>query len=270
MKLRAKAVMFSLLIFLLNARMTHAGLLATDAAEPVEAGQVETELNGAYIIDKAEQGGVTAKCHSTETDLTVTAGVVRGLDVSVGIPYTITAREKLEGESESHVYGFNDMNIDLKLQFPEISGLKLAVKPGVILPTGKRSDGLSDGRFGVTAALLATKEFAEGNFLLHANAGYERHNYQDPDVRAASRSAIYFFSVACEAEIADGLTLGLDTGLSTNPDKSNDTPSAYALGGATYAAAKLLDIYAGIKVSLTEPEDDVTALFGAKLKFCSF
>lgn len=265
-----KIVAIILVLGTLLAKTAEAGLLATDSAEPVEAGQVETELNGAYIIDKAEQGGVTAKCHSTETDLTVTAGVVKGLDVSVGIPYTITAREKLAGESESHVDGFNDMNIDLKLQLLEISGLKLAVKPGVVLPTGKRSNGLSDGRFGFSAALLATKEFAEGKFLLHANAGYERHNYQDSGVRAASRSAIYSVSVACEAEIADGLTLGLDTGLATNPDNSNDTPPAYALGGATYAAAELLDIYAGIKVSLTEPEDDVTALFGAKLKFCSF
>jgi len=267
MKLCANAVIFFLLIFLLNARMTHAGLLTTDAAEPVVAGQIEAELNGAYIFDKAEQGGVTAKCHSTETDLTVTAGVVRNLDISVGLPYTITAREKLEGEPESHVEGFNDMNIDLKLLIMKSSGFKMAIKPGVIIPLGESSSGLSDGRFGFTAALLTSKEFAEGAFLLHANAGYARHNYQDSAVRDASRSDIYYFSVAGEAEIASGLTLGLDTGLATNSDNSNNTPPAYALGGITYAAGELFDIYAGIKVSLTEPEDDLTALLGAKLKF---
>ncbi|HZV82845.1 MAG TPA: transporter, partial [Geobacteraceae bacterium] len=249
-----------------SASMAHAGLLVTDGAEPVEVAHPEVELNGTYTIDKAKSGGVTAKCHSTDGDVTLTAGVYPGGDLSVGLPYTFVTREKIKGGVTSRIDGLNDMTVDVKYRFFDRDGFKLAIKPGLIIPTGRDSEGLSDGRTGVTAALLATKEIADGKVALHANAGYERHNYEDRDVDATSRADIFSFSVAAETEVAAGLKLALDAGLSTNSEKGHSTPPVYILCGGVYEMTKNLEIYAGIKVGVTETEDNFAGLAGLKYK----
>jgi hypothetical protein len=225
------------------------------------------ELNGTCASDSDKSGGVTTTTDSTDGDVTVTVGLVKGLDIAATIPYTFRARQEVDGNTTSRVDGFNDMTVDLKYQFLEVGGLKLALKPGAILPTGRSSEGLSDGRFGYSAALLATREFADGKIAIHANAGYERHNYKDPLVKDESRADIYSFSVATEMEVVAGLKLGFDTGLATNSDKTSATPAAYLLGGATYEFSELIEAYAGVKFGLTGPEADVTALYGAKFKY---
>lgn len=249
------------------ASTAYAGLLVTDGAGSVEAKQVEVELNGSYAYDKDGDGSDATRTYSTDGDITVTAGIVKGLDIAIGLPYTFNTREKISEEPTEKSDGFNDVSVDLKYQFLEMEGLKLAIKPGVILPTGKESEGLSDGKFGFTAALLATKEFAEGKYLLHANTGYERHNYEDADVKDTTRQDIFTFSIAAEAEVADGLVLALDMGLATSDDKESDIPPAYTLVGAKYEITEMLEGYAGVKFGITSPEDDVTALFGAVFTF---
>jgi predicted porin len=263
----AKITSFMLVLGALLASTAQAGLLATDGAGTVEAQQIEIELNGAYTIDKAKNAGMTAKCHSTDGDISVTTGVVKDLDISVALPYTFAAREKENGLLTGKYEGLNDLTLELKYQFFEHEALKLALKPGVILSTGKNSEGLSDGRTGFTTALILTREFAEGKFAVHANAGYERHNYKDQDVDHASRSDIFSFSVAGEVEVAEGLKLQTDFGLATNADNSRNTPPAYAIVGATFGFTKNLEGYAGVKAGLTEPDDDLTALLGLKLIF---
>jgi len=245
----------------------HAGLLVTDSAEPVDTKHCEVEFNGSYMADNTKSVGVTTKTDSTDGDITITTGIAHHLDFAVVVPYTFAGRQKLDNVQTSSTDGFNDMTVDLKYLFLESGGVKLALKPGLIIPTGNTSEGLSDGKLGYTTALLASKEFNEGRFVLLANAGYERHNYKDATVKNQTRHDIYTFSVACEAEIAAGLKLAADTGLATNADRASDTPPAYALIGAKYELSKSLEGYAGLKFGLTTPEADLTALFGAVLKF---
>ncbi len=259
--------MFVFAVSILATTPVHAGLLVTDGAEPVEAKHVEVELNGSYMSDNDKSGGVTTKTRSTDGNITITTGITKGVDVAVGIPYTFNSREKVNGNLTARSEGFNDITVDLKYQFLEIQGLKLAIKPGVILPTGKTSAGLSDGHAGFAVALLATGEFAEGKLLLHANAGYVSHNYKDVAVQNFSHEDLFNASIACEAEVAEGLKLGIDTGLATSTDKSSNTLPAYALTGVKYEMSKHLEAYAGVKFGLDKPEADVTALFGAVLKF---
>jgi hypothetical protein len=262
-----KLMLLACIVGIMSADIVHAGLLTTDGADPVEAGKIEAELNGSYTIDKARSGGITAKCHSTDGDVTLTVGVVSGVDLSASLPYTFVSREKINGGVSSRVDGFNDATLDVKLRFYDRDGLRLAIKPGVFLPTGKNSEGLSDGKVGFAAVLLATREFADGKLLIHGNGGYERHNYKDVAVNKASRSDIFTFSVAGEAEVAAGLKLAVDIGLATNAEKESGTPPVYALFGGTYAVTENLEVYAGIKVGLSEPESDATGLAGLKFKF---
>lgn len=251
----------------LMAAPAQAGLLATDGAGTVATQHLELELNGSYANDTESSGGVTTKSHSTDADMTVTAGVADNLDVSLALPYTFSAGEKENDTQTSRAEGFNDMTVQLKYQFLEYDGLKVSLKPGLILPTGKEKEGLSDGRFGFTAWFVATKEFSEGKYALHANAGYERHNYKDDAVDTTSRSDIFAFSLAGEAEVAEGLKLQTEWGFSTNSDKTSNTPLVFVTAGGTYEITKILEVYAGVKFGLTSPEDDVTALYGLKVKF---
>lgn len=249
------------------AATAQAGLLATDGAGTVEAKHVELELNGSYADDKENSGCLTTKSHSTDADITVTAGLANNIDVSLALPYTFSAGEKGNDTLTSRAEGLNDMTLQLKYQFLEYDGLKVSIKPGLILPSGKEKDGLSDGRIGLTTWLIATKEFSEGKYAVHANAGYERHNYKDDAVDTSCRSDVFAYSLAGEAEVADGLKLQTECGILTNPDDTSNTPLVFVTAGGTYEITKIIEVYAGVKLGLTSPEDDATALFGFKLKF---
>lgn len=244
-----------------------AGLLVTDGADPLDPSHAEVELNWTYTIDKERRGSETAKCHSLDGDVTVTAGVVNGADISVALPYTFFAREKVNGGVSSRVDGFHDLTVDVKYRIYDGKGLKLAVKPGLIISTGKEDEGLSDGRTGFAARLLATTAFVDGRVVVHANGGYERHDYEARDVADSSRADIFTFSLATEVAAAEGVTLAADFGLATNTDTGSSTPIAYALCGGQYEFSRNLQAHVGIKAGLTRPEDDFTGLLGLKVGF---
>lgn len=267
MNLSIKTGLLALSISIIFTGAAHAGLLNTDGAEPVEPNHVEVEINGSYMTDNSKRGSVTTRSRSTDGDISVTAGITKGLDIAFSLPYTFGSREKLNGELTSRTDGFNDMTVDLKFQFLDLDGLKLAIKPGIILPTGKSSEGLSDEKFGFAAALLATKEFHGGKSVLHANADYGRHNFKDDAVRDATRPDFFTFSIACEAEADESLKFAVEMGVASNSNKADNTPHAYGTVGAKYVIVKALEGYAGIKAGLTSPEADLAALFGLVLKF---
>lgn len=267
MALRISTTAATLALSLLLAAPVRAGLLNSDSADPVAPQHAEVELNGSYTLDKARSSGATAKCHSTDSSLTITAGLAAGTDIALALPYTLASREKVGGSLARRSDGLNDLTVDLKFRFIDMNGLKLALRPGLLLPTGKVSDGLSDGRVGLTTALLATGEVAGGKLLLHANGGYQRHNYRNATTRDSNRADVFSFSLAGEAEIAAGLTLAVDIGVATATSKMQTTPPAYGLIGASYTITDRLDAYLGGKAGLTTSEDDFTALCGAVYKF---
>lgn len=262
-----KIIANMLVIGALFTTTAYAGLLSTDSAEPVEAKHVELELNGSYMADNTNSGGVTTKTRSTDSDITLTVGIANKTDIAICLPYTFGSREKINGNLTSRQDGFNDMSVDLKFQFLELDGLKMAIKAGIILPTGKRSERLSDEKIGFATALIATREFYNGKFAMHFNADYGHHNFKNDAVRDATRPDFFAFSVACEAETGEQLKLAAETGIATNSDKTDNRLHAFMTVGAKYELSKLLEGYAGIKAGLTSPEVDAAILFGIILKF---
>lgn len=237
--------------------------LITDDAGTVDAGKVESELNGSYSEDSEAQHGISAKSTSTDAEVKISIGLARGLGISIAVPYTISAREKIDGVLAGNTDGFGDLAVELKYAFAEVAGINLAIKPGLALPTGKT--GLSDEHLQYTAVLIASREFDNGTYALHANLVYEYHSYLSTDV--AGRRNLWSGSVAGEAKLIKGLTGILDFGLAANPDKGSGTPLVYGLTGARYEVSEHLDVNAGIKVGLTKPEDDLAILYGMVLKF---
>ena len=241
--------------------------LVTDDTGTVDVGKVEIELNGSSPYDKEITAGVTTKNNTLDTEMKITTGLYKNLGISLAIPYTVSARVMEDGQLVSKADGFGDMTLEIKYAFAELAGISLAVKPSIIMPTGKYSAGLSEGRWQFGTTLIATKEFEDGKYALHANLGYEHHDYRTEEVKDSTRSDLWSGSIAGEAEVAKGLFIVADFGLATNPDKGSNDHPVYALTGARYEINDFLDINAGVKFGLTKPEDDVTALYGVVLKF---
>lgn len=240
--------------------------LVTDDAGTVDVGKVEIELNGSYTHDKEKADGITTKSSSSDGEVKITTGLYKNLGVSLAIPYTFRARENVDGEI-GKTDGFGDMTLELKYAFAELGGVSFAIKPILILPTGKYSDGMSEGRWQFGGALIATREFEEGKYALHANLGYEHHSYRTDEARETTRSDFWSGSIAGEAEVMKALFLVADFGLATAADKGTRDLAAYALTGARYEINDYLDVNAGVKVGLTKPEDDLSVLYGLMLKF---
>lgn len=265
-KIRIKVL--TLAILTMTALPAFAGPpLATDDAGTVDVGKVEIELNGAYIYDKETADGVTTKSSAFDSEVKVTTGLYKNLGLSLAIPYTISQRVKEDDQLVGNTDGFGDMTLELKYAFLELAGINFAIKPAIIIPTGKYSAGLSEGKWQLGATLIASKEFDEGKYALHANVGYEYHDYRTPEQRESDRSGFWSGSVAGEAEVTKGLFAVADFGVSTTADKTTNELTAYALTGARYEINDFLDVNAGIKFGLTKPEDDITALYGVVLKF---
>jgi len=241
--------------------------LATDDAGTVEFGKVEVELNGAYTHDKETAFGVTTKRSRSDAELKITTGLYKDMGISLAIPYSINERVKEGNQPVGKSDGFGDMTIDIKYAFAELAGITFAIKPSVIMPTGEYCDGLSEGRLQFGTTLIGTREFAEGNYAVHANLGYEHHEYRSSEARESSRSNLWSGSIAGEAKVMQGLTAVLDFGLATTADKSTSQLSACVLTGARYEIDDHLDIHAGVKLGLTKPEDDVSILYGLALNF---
>jgi Putative MetA-pathway of phenol degradation len=241
--------------------------LITDDTGTVEPGRAEVELNGGYTYDRESDNGVSTRTEAFDGEMKVTTGITRDLGVSLTVPYLFNERVTEAGQPAETNDGFGDMTLELKYRFFEHEGLSLAVKPTVLLPTGKYSAGLSDGRWGFGGSLIATREFLDGKYLLHANLGYEHHNFRTDLQRDENRSDVWSGSLAGEVQVMKGLTLMADFGLATAQDTSTSELCSYGLVGARYEVAEFLDVDAGIKVGLTKPEDDLALLYGVVFKF---
>lgn len=241
--------------------------MATDDSGTVDVGKVEIEFNGGYIYDKETAQGVATKNNAFDTEIKITTGLYKNLGVSLAIPYTFNQRIKEDNVLVSDNSGFGDMTLELKYAFLELAGINFAIKPAVIIPTGRYNVGFSEGKWQLGATLIASREFEDGKYSLHANVGYEYHDYRTPELRASDRSGFWSGSIAGEAEVTKGLFAVADFGVSTTADKTTNELTAYALTGLRYEVSDFLDVNAGVKFGLTKPEDDFTALYGVVLKF---
>lgn len=256
--LRTIIVCFS--FTLLTATSTLAGApLATDDAGTIDVGAVEIGIASSYIYDKE----ASVKTTVTDAELSVGTGLYKKLSINVAIPCIINERVKEDGVLVGKSDGFGDMTVELKYAFAELGGIRLAIKPSVIIPTGK-SD-LSENHWQYGTTLIATKEFEEGKYALHANLGYEHHNY-NVDVTGV-RSNLWSGSVAGEMEVTKGLFAVADFGLATNPEEGTDDLPVYALIGARYEINGHIEVNVGVKLGLTKPENDISVLYGLVMKF---
>ena len=113
--------------------------------------------------------------------------------------------------------------------------------------------------------LIVTKEHEA--LAVSLNGGYFYNDYGSAAERESSRSDLWILSALATYKVLENLTLGLDVGASTNPDKASSDVPVYALGGAIYSLNKNVDLSLGLKFGITKPEPDFAGIAGITLRF---
>jgi len=197
-----KRIVEAISLLLCSVATVYAGPpLITDDAGTVDVGKVEIELNSSYVNDRENVNGVSVRHDVFDGETKLTTGLYKNLGLSLVLPYTFSDSTKEDGNLTSKADGTGDMTIEVKYSFAEMAGITFAVKPTVIAPTGRYSAGLSEGRWQFGGTLIASREYDEGAYAIHANVGYGHHDYRNDDARACNRRDLWFGSLAGEARI---------------------------------------------------------------------
>lgn len=237
--------------------------MITDDAGILGKGTVQIELNGDIGEDKSTNVGQTTKYNSSQIASTIGMGVTDKIDVTFG--YT---RPWGDGDVDGVSFkdnGSSDFSLSMKWQVFEHEGFSVAVKPqlGYSYALGVPED---DHTISYGAALILSKELEP--FAFHLNVGYTYNDYNLADVKDASRSSIWYFSLATTYDIIkEKLKAVADFVAQTSEDKTVNEMPVFGLAGLIYSVNKNIDLSAGVKVGLTEPETDLTGTFGLTLKF---
>ena len=235
------------LILSAAARASHP--LLTDDTGVLGAGVWEFEVHG----ERARRDASEGSSKSTEVLAKLAYGLADTLDVEVELPYL---RETIDGAVTS---GRGDAALAAKWRFYQEAGFSMAVKPGVLLPTGRDELGLGAGKARWGASLLAAYEL--GRLELIGHVAYVR-NRND----IGERVDLWHLSAALRWAMSERLKLVADVARESNPD-----PMARAFDelvfGLTYAARPNVDLGIGVKYGLNEPADDRGIRAGVKLRW---
>jgi hypothetical protein len=238
--------------------------LITDDTGTQGKGKFQLEMNGEAARDKEPLNGVETREDARELAVILSAGAADSVDIVVRVPW-LWGRVKENGTTVSDESGAGDASLELKWRFFESGGFSLAVKPGLILPTGNEKKGLGNGRPSYGLILIATQEF-ERSFL-HFNVGYARNEFELEADRESNRRDIWNGSVAAGMEIVKSLTLVANIGAETDGDKGSYTWPAILPGGFIYSVTEGMDVDLGIKAGLNSSEADLAVLAGAAWRF---
>src|SRR4030066_1477129 len=125
--------------------------LITDDAGTQGKGKFQIEVNSEFNYNKEskfnEDTGVrvTEKTTGGEVATILSYGVNDSTDVVFGLPYQ-WSKVKEEDTVTSDEDGISDISAEVKWRFYEKENLSLALKPGIIFPTGDDEKGLGSGK----------------------------------------------------------------------------------------------------------------------------
>lgn len=234
--------------------------LVTDDTGTQGRGKAQVEVGVSFFNDKDKADEFTTfKTQGGEAAVGVSVGLLDSLDIVLSAPYAWYNLDENDVRL-NRADGILDIGFDVKWRFFEKNGWSLALKPGIILPTGHEDESLGAGRTAYRIFLIGTKEFEPVS--IHANVGYFRN-----ENNIGEHKDIWLASVAAEMEIIQNLKLLANIGVEKSPLPDLDNHPAFALGGITYNISEKIIIDAGIKYGVTSTETDWTYLAGLTIKF---
>lgn len=228
--------------------------LITDDTGTQGKGRFQLEINSE--LSRESEDGATED--SFEVASVLSYGVADMVDVVLGVPYRNDRfREPGSRQDES---GLSDLSVELKWRIYDKDGFSLALKPGITLPTGDDERGLGAGKATYSALFIASKEIEP--WAIHMNLGYIRN-----ENKADERRNLWHASLAATVEAIKDLTLVVNMGIERNTDRNVRTHPAFVLGGVICSLSENVDLDAGIKAGINQPETDYAVLAGLAWRF---
>jgi Putative MetA-pathway of phenol degradation len=185
-------------------------------------------------------------------------GLRDNLDLMLTLPYSHIESET--GGATTTTNGLGDIGLDAKWRFFEEGGLSVALKAGVIFPSGDEAEGLGAGNTNFNANLISSYETGPWGYHLHL-AYFSNRNVHD------EREAILHGSLALTYLAMENLRLVADLGNYTTADRAYDEDTRFLTLGGIYGVNDDFDIDIGLRHGLSEPETDTTLLLGIALRF---
>jgi hypothetical protein len=233
--------------------------LITDDAGTQGKGKFQLELNGQYDSENESAGGVSTKTTGGEVAAALSYGIAENVDLVLNLPYQWGKTEENEATSYDEK-GISDTILEVKWRFFEKAGVSLALKPGIIFPTGNDEKGLGSGKIGGKVFLIASKEL--GPWAFHANIGYIRNENKADEIKD-----LWHASLAATWGIVKDLKLVANIGIERNPDNTGEDNPAFLIGGLIYSILENVDIDCGIKYGLNSSETDYSLMAGIAIRF---
>ena len=247
-------------IFLFIARSSWAAHpLISDDTGTQGKGNFQLELNGQYDWDKGDTEDMSVRSTGGQAAVTLSYGIAENVDLVLSMPYLWGKTEENEVTAYDE-HGIGDMVFETKWRFFEKNGFSLALKPGIIIPTGNDEKGLGTGQLGGQLFLIASQEL--GSWAFHGNLGYVRN-----ENKADERKDIWHVSFAATWEAIKNLKLVANVGIERNPDDDANNDPAFLIGGIIYSITENFDVDFGVKCGLSESETDLSLLSGVAFRF---
>ena len=244
----------------------------TDDAETQGAGNWQLELQAErgqldYTADTGA-GPVEQRRKITVFTPVLTYGLLENLDVALGLNH-VRQRITENGMVTEDADGTADSTLELKWRFYEADGFSLALKPGLLLPTGDENRGLGSGKLSWGVNFIATYEAKPWTFL--GNVAYSYVRYKLPQDADDNRADLWRVSGGISYAVRDDLRLVGEAGVRTNASRNDPhlpgSNGQFAMLGAIYSPTGKIDLDVGFRKSLNHAELDWTILAGATFRW---
>jgi hypothetical protein len=244
----------------------------TDDTGTQGAGNWQLELIGEHVHhdSEAQVDGVKVgqRRDVSVLNTVLTYGLAETVDLALGLNY-LWVRTKENGSTIGSASGISDSVLELKWRFYEADGLSLALKPGLILPTGDTDRGLGTGKvsFGINSILT----YEAKPWVWYANVQYVYLRFESGEGAAENERSLWRASGAVAYYLRDDLRLVGEAGVRTNPFR--DDPflpgrnGQFAMLGLIYSPSEEADLAIGLRRAVNSGEADWVVTIGATFRW---
>lgn len=244
----------------------------TDDTGTQGTGNWQLELTGEHVHHDAhaQVAGVEVdqRREVSVLNTVLTYGLAETVDIALGLNY-LWVQTKQDGSLIESASGISDSVLELKWRFYESDGLSLALKPGLILPTGDVDRGLGTGKVSFGLNSILTYEARPWVWL--ANVQYVYLRSKSAADTAENQRNLWRASGGFGYYVRDDLRLVGEAGVRTNPLR--DDPflpgrnGQFAMLGAIYSPAESVDLAVGVRHAVNSGEADWALTLGVTFRW---
>ena len=198
----------------------------------------------------------------------LTYGLLENLDIALGLNHV---RQRVT-ENGVVTRGYKrDGGLHAGAQMAVLRGrrVSLALKPGLLLPTGDENRGLGTGKPSWGVNFIATYEAKPWTFS--GNVAYSHVRYKLQQDADDNRADLWRVSGGLAYSVTDDLRLVGEAGVRTNASRNDPylpgSNGQFAMLGAIYSPTDKIDLDVGFRKSLNHAELDWTILVGATFRW---